>query len=148
MTENATGIFSRINQGYTYKMLLLRKYLPNSTLGKFVLPWTTLCYSLERPWLDNKENVSCIPEGIYLFERDYTGRFKWWKCTHVQGRTDIEIHQGNYIKDSQGCILPCMYLKGEVGYRSVDACNKILDMYGDEGFTLEIREWNESDGEW
>ena len=61
--------------------------------------------TLERPWKDNQKDISCIPEGSYKVIRDTTGRFKWWKLVNVAGRGSIEIHEGNRVDDSHGCIL-------------------------------------------
>lgn len=64
------------------------------------------CKTLELPYLDNAENISCIPEGIYLCEI-YTSPSKGevYKLRYVVGRTFIEIHAGNFYTDIRGCIL-------------------------------------------
>lgn len=73
--------------------------------GIWTLPDGTGVITLERPWLDNIPNISCIPAGIYKFRRDKHGRHKWFRLEHVEGRTDIEIHEGKSPADSLGCIL-------------------------------------------
>jgi hypothetical protein len=127
-------------------MLLLRRYKKGWTEGKFVLPEGDLCYCLEREWLNNKEDVSCIPEGTYIFKRDRHGRFQWYSCDNVKNRTNIEIHGGNTVDDSLGCLLPCIGLVNGFGRSSKAACNLIKDKFGDSGFVLTIRKWNTHDG--
>lgn len=129
-------------------MLLLRRYYDDRTEGKFVMPWGTFCYNLERPWLNNEVNESCIPEGEYVVKRDKVGRWQYYRVMDVKGRTNIELHAGNVVSHSDGCLLPCMELKDGRGIRSREACQKFLDEFKDNGFILTIRKWNTHDGKW
>lgn len=62
--------------------------------------------TLENPWLDNAQNISCIPEGTYDFVRTGSYRFgRTFKVSGVEGRTHILVHWGNTAKDTEGCIL-------------------------------------------
>lgn len=61
----------------------------------------------ERPWRENKTNISCIPPGTYIayLRKRSTGQ-KVYELKAVPGRSNILIHIGNKpLKDSQGCIL-------------------------------------------
>jgi hypothetical protein len=63
-------------------------------------------YTLELPWRDNQRNISCIPEGeypIYTFSHSHLGPVIGLK--DVPDRSEILIHPGNYIHESNGCIL-------------------------------------------
>jgi hypothetical protein len=80
---------------------------PDRTNGIATLPDGTEIKTLERPWLNNQPNVSCIPAGIYKFKRDNCGRFQWFKVLDVPGRTHIEFHEGHKPTHSEGCILIC-----------------------------------------
>lgn len=95
---------------------LERSYLPDNscTLGKLTLPCGFECFTLEPPSLQNKTNVSCIPEGVYclrlrnspIVERTSKGEFKkGWEVCNVAGRTFIMIHVGNWVHNTDGCIL-------------------------------------------
>ena len=64
-----------------------------------------ICRTLENPWRANLQDVSCIPEGTYNVVRDDVGKFKYFRILGVPNRTLIEIHNGNYEKDTRGCIL-------------------------------------------
>lgn len=61
--------------------------------------------TLERPWLDNKKYVSCIPPGLYVF-KFHSGPTKKrvWQAD-VPNRTGILIHSGNIVDETVGCIL-------------------------------------------
>lgn len=65
----------------------------------------SMWWTIERPWLLNEPNVSCIPEGTYPMLRTDSPRFgpNMWEIT-VPGRTHILIHVANTAKDIKGCI--------------------------------------------
>jgi len=88
-------------------------YHPEGTLGVIDLAGVRL-YTIERPWLDNKPNVSCIPEGSYLTGWRDSPRFgETWHVKDVEDRTWILIHAANYPKDVQGCIGLGLALMGD-----------------------------------
>ncbi len=78
-------------------------YLPDSNLA--------LC-TVERPWLDNKLFVSCIPTGVYPlvlgeFRRntdDESDDYPAYEIHEVPGRTNIKIHIANYPHEIEGCV--------------------------------------------
>lgn len=63
-----------------------------------------LCRTLENPYRDTIKD-SAIPCGSYECVKDSVGRFKFYKVLNVPDRQNIEIHQGNYESDTEGCIL-------------------------------------------
>ncbi len=65
-----------------------------------------ICFTLERPWLDNQKDVSCIPSGAYLCSR-YTSPHhgSTFIINGVEGRDSILFHKGNFVTDSKGCVL-------------------------------------------
>lgn len=68
------------------------------------------CFSLEPSILAAKP---CIPEGTYKLKKYFSTKF----CENVllledvPGRSYIEIHVGNYVRQTRGCILPGRYFK-------------------------------------
>lgn len=62
--------------------------------------------SIERGWQDNKRRVSCIPEGVYHLELEYSARFKkeLWEIKDVDGRDECKFHAANYAHQLNGCI--------------------------------------------
>jgi hypothetical protein len=78
-----------------------------TTFGVFMYENKPVCYSLELPWRDNRRNVSCIPSGRYGLSRSFSSRHGSVFLLHgVPGRSEILIHTGNYVGDTEGCILP------------------------------------------
>jgi len=63
-------------------------------------------WTIERPWLDNRTSVSCIPVGEYQMVRVVSPKFgaDTWEVADVNGRTHILIHTANYSRDIEGCI--------------------------------------------
>lgn len=89
-------------------------YTPMGTFGKLTFNGFE-CYTVEKPWKDNKPEVSCIPEDLYaanLYESPTKGRGIVWQLKKVPNRTFIQIHRGNTQMDVVGCIA----LGKELGY--------------------------------
>ncbi|MCS4157759.1 DUF5675 family protein [Salinibacter ruber] len=68
------------------------------------------CKTLELPWRENKNRVSCIPAGTYPVEyREAveSGSFGYdhFHVRDVEGRSYILIHRGNLYTQILGCIL-------------------------------------------
>ena len=88
-------------------------YHPNATLGVIEVD-SERFYTVERPWLDNKPNVSCIPVGTYEMGWRESPRFgETWHVKDVPDRTHILIHVANFSRDVQGCIGLGMSLMGD-----------------------------------
>lgn len=101
--------------GYFMEKVVLERfgYMPFGTYGKFMFPTGETFFTVERPWLDNKQGVSCIPEGIYplglryspVIKRTSGGLFtEGWEVMDVPNRSYIMIHPGNWPDDVEGCI--------------------------------------------
>ena len=89
---------------------LLREYKPDATLGTVILPSGKVIKSIERPWLNNRANISCYPEGVYVakwIDRSASGKYKRvWHVQNVPNRSGILWHVGNLVRHSRGCTLP------------------------------------------
>lgn len=96
---------------------LERVYLPTETLGSWYIPdkKEVICKTLELPWRDNQHNISCIPEGIYVFKKMPPGFGRdhgHFRALSVPGRSvnkalnmsTILVHRVNFVKDLLGCI--------------------------------------------
>ena len=95
--------------------LVREQHLPDRTLGRLYLDRVPLYRTLELPWVDNVQAVSCIPAGTYRLRLSRSARFgrDLPELLGVPGRFGIRIHRGNYPQDSTGCIL--------VGMRNAEA---------------------------
>lgn len=77
----------------------------------FVLEQTRVvfrCVTLERGWLNNAQNVSCVPVGVYPLVLEYSPRFDamLWELKKVPGRSECKFHVSNFWKQLEGCIAP------------------------------------------
>lgn len=108
---------------------LIRTYFPNGTNGEFVFNAKRVCSSIELPWHDNKQQVSCIPEGKYELRKRYSPKFgKHLQLVNVPGRDLILMHPANNaIKELKGCIAPVTICTAEgKGNNSRVALKKLL----------------------
>ena len=96
---------------------LIRSYFPNGSNGEIFLDGKRICFTIELPWLNNQQKISCIPEGRYELEKIYSEKFGWHlHLLNVKGRDGILIHAANDAKkELTGCIAPVSILKAE-GY--------------------------------
>ena len=106
-----------------------------------------ICYALELPWLDNKANVSCIPDGDYdvvYMARSASGKYRdVYHVKGVSGRSGILIHKGNTEADTLGCILPGSRIGTLGGKKAVlgsgAAIRKLHKVAERKPFTLKVR---------
>lgn len=122
--------------------LIRTRHTNLSTLGIVFLPSGQIIYSLENPWLGNRRNVSCIPEGEYLCKwlpRSGSGKYKRvWHVQDVPERSGILWHAGNYPRHTLGCILPGIKRGKNVVYSSVKALNLMRAELAESDFILQI----------
>ncbi len=98
------------------------------TFGMLLSQGLPLCLTLERAWDDNKHNTSCIPPGIYRATK-YMSPSKGCMVLllhGVPGRENVEVHAGNTIMDTQGCILTGFEIAGASVLKSRDALQHVL----------------------
>ena len=91
-----------------------RSYFKEGTNGTLFINGKFFCFCIELPWLNNKRNISCIPEGEYELIHRFSPKFKHHlMVTNVNNRSFILFHVGNNAKlDLKGCISPVSYLSG------------------------------------
>ena len=78
-------------------------YSPTAVMGRLFLNGLVL-QTIEPPWLKNKVNLSCIPEGYYICRRIVSPRFGDCFEIIVPGRTAIIFHAANWASELKGCI--------------------------------------------
>ena len=123
-----------------------RAYFDDCTIGRGNYKGFNFCV-LELPDLDNKQNVSCIPDGIYKAKKRISpGKgYEVIEFINVPNRTYIQAHYGNYTRQLLGCQLYGDGLKYIDGDDIIDITNsektikKLLSMLPDnEEFEIEI----------
>ena len=110
------------------------------TLGAMFDGDERLCETLELPWRDNYRGISCIPEGSYLCKIGHSpsrGYPVYW-LQDVPGRSDVQIHVGNFPKDIRGCILVGEQRGVDQIAHSKVAFAAFMERMGGKDFTLEI----------
>ena len=78
----------------------------DGTFGVLLDEKIPFCLTVERPWLRNRKNESCIPSGEYVCRRVQSPRFgNTFEVQNVSNRSEILFHKGNVEDDSHGCII-------------------------------------------
>jgi hypothetical protein len=118
-------------------------YTDMGTFGRMSVGGQTL-YTVERPWLDNRPNTSCIPEGTYRCtpRRFNRGGYDAVEIQGVPGRSHILFHVGNTMHDVVGCIAVTHKL-GQIngvwaGLHSRNAFDLFMEHYGNGEFTVRV----------
>jgi len=118
---------------------------PTHTLGRLDIAGAVF-YIIERPWLDNRANVSCIPPGTYrltFLPRSASGKYRrvYW-VRNVPNRVGCLIHNGNKASQSRGCLIigmRCGWLGGDRAVlNSRSALDRLGDLTGGADITLTI----------
>lgn len=80
-------------------------YTPYGTFGRYVIDGREY-FTIERPWVSNLPNVSCIPEGKYDCgpTRFHRKGYNAIEILNVPNRSLIKMHKGNKLTDVKGCI--------------------------------------------
>jgi len=116
------------------------------------------CHTLELPWRNNRQNISCIPAGEYecLFvkiKRRIGGRKDLYWLKLVEGRSGVLMHAGVYAGDkSKGFksnVLGCIELGHSIGklkgqqaiFRSRECVNDFINHMNKEPFKLIVRDF-------
>lgn len=115
--------------------------LSDCTIGQLELVGTPFkCFTLELPWLDNKQNISCVPAGTYKYEKRKSPSLgQVIHILDVENRTWIYIHAGNFTSQILGCVLVGQAIKdiNRDGTPDVTASaptlNSLMDRTNDTG---------------
>jgi hypothetical protein len=110
------------------ELALIRTKYPDGTNGELRYEGNLICYAIELPWLLNRRNLSCIPDGRYRLLSRYTPKHKLHLyVADVPGRSGILLHPANNAKrELLGCIAPVLELTGPGQGRQSRLANEIL----------------------
>lgn len=108
---------------------------------------TFTCKTLELPWLNNANNISCIPKGLHTVRWTFSPKFLryTYEVQNVHNRSGIRVHAGNFYKDYKGCIglgktFADLNKDGETDITSTKATVKAFEaLMNKRTFTLEIK---------
>ena len=125
---------------------LIRRLYKTHVAGTLIFESGDVFSTMERPWLDNASNISCIPWGTYatsFLPKSGTGRYrKVWHVRNVKDRGGILIHNGNFVTHSRGCLIlgtRAGVLAGKPAVLgSKTALRKMNKLLNGGGFTLHI----------
>ena len=116
------------------------------TYGVLIDGTRPFAVTLERPWVGNQPNVSCIPAGTYACSRKQSPRFgNTFEITGVPGRSHILFHAGNTAADTEGCVLVAEEFTTMRGGMAVGSSRRgfselMAKLAGQESFNLVIKE--------
>lgn len=124
------------------------KDCPKGIQGHLIFPSGYKIPVLERPWKNNEREISCIDLGLYPVEYRISpltksltkGKHeKTFEIMDVDGRDDIMIHIGNFVKNSLGCVLTGMsHGTTADGEPTVWSSAKSFDIFIEKMLTEEI----------
>ena len=82
-------------------------FTPHSTVGEMRLDGAFFCFTLEPRADQTQGKPYCIPAGQYPVTLAMSARFQMITphVMDVPGFSEIEIHPGNFPKDTEGCCL-------------------------------------------
>ena len=123
--------------------------IEDGTFGVFFADYDIpFALTLERNWVQNKKEESCIPMGDYICQRIVSPKYgDVFEVINVPQRTHILVHKGNVEDDSKGCILigeQFGFLKNKVAItHSGDGFNEFMNrLKGVSQFRLVIESAN------
>lgn len=116
-----------------FKVTIDRKQsFPSSLGGDLYVNGDYICRTLELAWWWNAENKSCVPRGSYHAFIRHDKKDGWRiQLVGVPGRTGVQIHIGNYPRDTTGCVLVGERYTPDAIWNSDEAYKKLEAAYRD-----------------
>lgn len=128
------------------KAVINRIYQHDCTVGIINYGLSARACTLELPYINNEQNVSCIPAGYYIAQyRKSPSNGDVIELKNVPNRSYIQIHAGNYTSQIAGCILVGDSLADINKDGTLDVTNskatleKLLDWAGKDEFILVVK---------
>lgn len=115
-SAQALGEFDFDRAETEFTLTISRQHISHDCIsGYLAVNGTISCYTLERPWSENAKNLSAIPDGEYrgLIRYDHDDHWRI-ELEGVLDRSNVQIHIGNNVDDSAGCILIGMELREDL----------------------------------
>lgn len=131
------GTLQNTNTNMRAIITLVRLYRDQATIGAFLHNNFLICKSIELPWLSNKNQDSCIPEGLYKLTPYISKKFgQTYQVQNVKNRSGILIHPANDAKkELKGSIAPVTSvnndLTGNESRKATEKINNLIKCYQD-----------------
>lgn len=131
----------------------LRRFgeLNKSTMGLlFIEGLPIVLCTVERPWLNNADDISCIPAGKYKViphgwepgNPNHFAKVKVWQIVGVKDRDGILFHVANRAIELKGCVgvgMGVVISQTDSAVQSSDDAIKLMQRtIGNQGFDLEV----------
>lgn len=150
--------------------LIIERWADNEQQGAFGHCYHDgefLCDTVERPWLNNMNNISCVPAGMYdiepftrpngdkayLLVNEDIGVYRYASDRPMgKGRYLCLIHKANWMTDVEGCIGPgngISFAQDRTGTprmmvkSSGSTCDMLFDYIEKHGITKLLITWKE-----
>ncbi|UTV28985.1 DUF5675 family protein [Photobacterium atrarenae] len=133
------------------RLTLITKSIPGvGTFGELFSNGEVICKTVEREWLSNRKNKSCVPPGVYRVKPNHSPRFGEGFVLEnpdlgvtVKGpsqRTHCLIHVANFPEEVEGCIAPGTdFHSARWGVaNSRYAFGRLMELLGGQEWELEI----------
>ena len=114
-----------------FHVVVKRKHsFAEGIVGELYANGMFVCYTLELAWFWNQEFKSCVPRGKYpgLLRHDHPDKWRI-ELIGLPGHTRVQIHIGNYPKDTHGCVLVGTSYTPDAVWNSGAAYEKLKDAY-------------------
>lgn len=111
---------------------------PDGVFGTYVSDSGFTAQSLERPWVDNLQGVSCVPAGTYIAKWQWSEKHgkNLYHLIAVPGREEIEMHPCNVYEQLRGCIA----LGKDVEIFEAGSCHFATPLTTHRGITNSVEE--------
>lgn len=123
---------------------LINRIIPShrGMFGELLIEGNHVCFTVERPWVNNTPFKSCVPPGEY--ELIWHDSLRWGNRLHLQGehvsirkshkaRWACLLHPANFPTEVEGCVAPNEEIRlTELTWRGVssrDALAKLEDHF-------------------
>ena len=116
------------------------------TFGTLIIDSKVFCVTLEPPDNLNKTGISSIPAGQYTCKRYSSNHYPdTFQVMNVPDRFKILFHAGNFVENTEGCILLARKWGVLKGARAIlnsgDTFKQFMEiMQGIDEFSLTIKE--------
>lgn len=111
------------------RLVILRTYGDRQTISDWYVynendELQYKCVGLENPWKNNRQYISCIPEGTYsaIKIRNHHRFGNSFFVEDVPNRSEIMIHALNFVNQTEGCPGP------GIEYKKINN-DELVDLY-------------------